>query len=53
MMVYSRAECDADSTTMLRDTAVMLKTEIGKPARIRYWIRRIFLSAKCRDWMKQ
>lgn len=53
MMVYSRAECDADSTTMLRDTAVMLKTEIGKPARIRYWIRRIFLSAKRRDWMKQ
>ena len=52
-IVYSRAGYSADATGLIRDTALTLKPEISKPGRARYWIRRIFMTAKQRDWKKQ
>lgn len=53
LMAYSRIQADPGTTALVRDTAVMLKSEISKPARLRYWIRRIFRSVKKRSWTKQ
>lgn len=46
---YSRAEALETDTDLIHDTAIMLKTEISRPARARYWIRRIFMSRRKRD----
>ena len=48
IMSYSRSGITAESVSTIRDTAVILKSEISKPAKARYWIRRIFLLAKGR-----
>ena len=50
LMVYSRKEADEDSLTLIRDTAVMLRPEISRPAGFRYWVRRIFQPVRRRDW---
>ena len=47
---YSRAEALETDTGMIRDTAIMLRSEISRPARARYWIRRIFRSRRKHDW---
>ncbi len=47
---YSRTEALETDTGMIRDTAILLRDEISRPARIRYWIRRLFLSSRHRSW---
>ena len=49
---YSRAEPVEADTCMVRDTAVLLRPDISRPAQVRYWVRRIFLPPKRRDWRK-
>ncbi len=41
---YSRAKALDTDTALMRDTAMLLRGEISKSARLRYWISRIFLS---------
>ena len=50
MMAYSCAEISEEETNLIRDTAIMLRAEISRPARARYWVRRIFRSVRSRDW---
>ena len=37
----------------IRDTAILLKSELSRPGHVRYWIRRIFLPAARRSWTRQ
>ena len=50
LMIYSRNPADQESTSLIRDTGYMLRSEISKPAKLKYWIRRIFLPVSRRDW---
>lgn len=50
LLVYSKVVPEHTDTSIIRETAVNLKSEISKPARLRYWICRIFHSSKQRDW---
>ena len=43
---YSRAEALETDTALMRDTAMLLRSEISKRGRLRYWIQRIFRSRK-------
>lgn len=52
VLMYSRAETLETDTGMLRDTAVLLKSEISKSARLKYWMRRIFIPLKHRRWTR-
>lgn len=40
---YSRAEAQETDTSLVQDTAVLLRSELSRPARLRYFVRRIFL----------
>ena len=40
---YSRAEAEESDTGLIRDTAILLKGELSRPARLRYLFRRVFL----------
>jgi len=40
---YSRARAQETDTSLLQDTSVLLRAELSRPARLRYFIRRIFL----------
>ena len=40
---YSRAEAQETDTSLIQDTAVLLRSELSRPARLRYFVRRIFL----------
>lgn len=40
---YSRAETQATDTSLLQDTSILLRAELSRPARLRYYFRRIFL----------
>ena len=40
---YSRAEAQETDTSLVQDTAVLLRSELSRPARLRYFFRRIFL----------
>ena len=40
---YSRAEAQETDTSLIQDTAVLLRSELSRPARLRYFFRRIFL----------
>ena len=40
---YSRAEAQATDTSLLQDTSILLRAELSRPARLRYYFRRIFL----------
>lgn len=42
-VIYSSADCSPEDTILIRDTAVVLRSEISKPAKARYWIHRIFI----------
>ena len=39
---YSSKEAGKEDVDEMRDTAILLKGEISKPARMKYWCRRIF-----------
>ena len=43
---YSRAEVSEAETAVLRDTAVLLKSDLSRPARLRYFLRRIFTTKR-------
>jgi hypothetical protein len=49
-MYYSRNAARQDNTALIRDTAIMLRSEISKPGKIRYWLHRIFLPVRKREW---
>lgn len=46
---YSRAEAAETDIGLVRDTSILLKGELSKPARLRYLMRRIFIPVKRRD----
>ena len=46
---YSRAQAAETDICLLRDTSILLKGELSKPARLRYLLRRIFVPLKRRD----
>lgn len=46
---YSRAEAAETDIGLVRDTSILLKSELSKPARLRYLMRRIFIPVKRRD----
>ena len=45
---YSRAKPTETDTGLVRDTSILLKSELSRPARLRYLIRRIFVPLKRR-----
>ena len=46
---YSRAEVNEMDISLVRDTSILLKDELSKPARLKYLFRRIFIPLKKRD----
>ena len=46
---YSRAEVNETDIGLVRDTSILLKDELSKPARLRYLFRRFFIPLKKRD----
>ena len=46
---YSRAEVNDTDIGLVRDTSILLKDELSKPARLRYLFRRVFIPLKKRD----
>ena len=46
---YSRAEVNETDIGLVRDTSILLKGELSRPARLRYLFRRIFIPLKKRD----
>ena len=46
---YSRAEVNETDISLVRDTSILLKDELSKPARLKYLFRRIFIPLKKRD----
>ena len=46
---YSRAEVNETDIGLVRDTSILLKDELSKPARLRYLFRRVFIPLKKRD----
>ena len=47
---YSRAQAQDTDTQLVRDSAVVLKNEISRPALLRYWLSRIFIPLSRRDY---
>ena len=45
---YSRAQAQATDTSLLQDTALLLRAELSRPARLRYFCRRLFLPGSLR-----
>ena len=43
---YSRTEVSEAETAVLRDTAVLLKGDLSRPARLRYLLRRVFTNKR-------
>lgn len=46
---YSRAGVTETDISLIRDSSVLLKDELSRPARFRYLLRRVFLPRKRRD----
>ena len=46
---YSRTEAAETDTGLVRDTSVLLKAELSRPARMRYLLRRIFIPLSRRE----
>ena len=40
---YSRAEAQETDTSLIQDSAILLRSELSRPARLRYFFRRLFL----------
>ena len=49
---YSTVEPLETDTALVRETARGLRREMSRPARFRYWMRRIFLPLRKRDWAR-
>lgn len=49
LMRYSRAEATETDIGLVRDTSILLKGELSRPARVRYLFRRIFIPLRRRD----
>lgn len=50
---YSAIRPGPEDTGFIRDTAVLLKSELSRPGHVRYWMRRVFLPAARRSWSRQ
>ena len=48
---YSRTKVNETDIGLVRDTSILLKDELSKPARIRYLFRRVLIPLKKRDSM--
>ena len=46
---YSRAEAAETDTGLIRDTSVLLRDELSRPAILRYFIRRFFVPRSRRE----
>lgn len=44
LLRYSRAQAQETDTALLRETARLLRSELSRPALLRYFVRRLFLS---------
>jgi hypothetical protein len=53
LLAYSVNEADAADTALLKDTAVILRSEISRPGRIRYWASRIIFPSGRRGRRKE
>ena len=49
---YSAMQPGQEDTGFIRDTAVLLKSELSRPGHVRYWMRRVFLPAARRSWSR-
>ena len=47
---YSRVKIEETDISLLRNTAVLMKKELSRPALLRYFIRRVFIPLKHRRW---
>ena len=47
---YSRAEANGTDTALVRDTSILLKGELSRPARLRYLFCRCFVPISRRRW---
>ena len=52
MLRYSTYQPGPDDSGNIRDTAILLKAELSRPGRVKYWIRRVFLPAARRSWTR-
>ena len=52
MLRYSTYQPGPDDSGYIRDTAILLKAELSRPGRVKYWIRRVFLPAARRSWTR-
>ena len=46
---YSRAEVNETDIGLVRDTSVLLKADLSRPAKVRYLLRRVFVPLKKRN----
>ena len=46
---YSRAEVNETDISLIRDTSILLKGDLSRPARLRYLLRRVFIPLKKRE----
>ena len=49
---YSRVHAQNTDTMLIRDTSVLLKSELTRPARLKYIVRRLFLPLSKRHYAK-
>ena len=52
MLRYSAIRPGQEDTGFIRDTAILLKSELSRPGYVRYWMRRVFLPAARRSWTR-
>lgn len=49
---YSAAVAQETDTRLLQDTAILLKNDLSRPARLRYLLRRVFVPLSRRDYAR-
>lgn len=49
---YSRSQAQDTDTRLVQDSAILLRSELSRPARLRYLVRRIFLPLSRRNYAK-
>ena len=47
---YSEAKANETDTRLVQDTAILLREELSSGARLKYFLRRIFLPLRPRLW---
>ena len=50
LLRYSETHADETDTRLVQDTAILLRGELSRPARMKYFLRRVFLPLSRRSW---